>query len=158
MATASNQATAIRTTKSGVNLANFEDVTLFKTVPQVAAVTSIEDALTRLGGDVNKLFSVITDGLNSLAVDAARKSSEGWLEVDETGKDTEKVFEGTLVSPEILNPMVLQVAKLNYGFDEIPKSDKSADLKREAKAKAMQDIKDSPLILAGMKRKMEAAK
>jgi hypothetical protein len=156
MATPTNP--KIRTTKSGVNLEDFSDVSLFKEVPQVAAVESIQDALARLGNDEKKLFSVITDGLNSLAVEQARKDPSGWLEVDENGKDTAVVFSGTLVSPEVLNPMVLQIAKLNHGFDEIPKSDKSPDLKREAKEKAMEDIRNSPLIVAGLKRKMEAAK
>lgn len=159
MATPSNSASVLRTPKSGINLEDFSEVSLFKLVPQVAAVTSIEDALARLGNDPSKLFSVITDGLNGLAVEEARKSQEGWLTVDENGKDTQEVFKGTLVSPEVLNPVVLMLAKLNHGFDEIEKkSDKSADLKRAAKEKAMEDIKNSPIVLAGLKKKMEVAK
>lgn len=151
-------AQTIKTTRSGVSLEDFSDVSLFKSVPQVAEVTSLEDALARLGGDSNKLFSVITNGLNSLAVEAARKDSSGWLKIDENGKETSEVFTGTLVSSEVLNPVVLMLAKLNHGFDEIPKGENSADLKREAKEKALQDIKDSPIVLAGLKKKMEAAK
>lgn len=151
-------AQTIKTTRSGVSLEDFSDVSLFKSVSQVAEVTSIEDALARLGGDPAKLFSVITNGLNSLAVEAARKDTNGWLKIDENGKETTEVFTGTLVSSEVLNPVVLMLAKLNHGFDEIPKGEKSADLKREAKEKALQDIKDSPIVLAGLKKKMEAAK
>jgi hypothetical protein len=153
-----NPVQVLRTTKSGVNLADFSDVSLFKSVPQVAEVISIDDALARLGNDPKKLFAVITDGLNGLAVEEARKSTEGWLTVDENGKDTAEVFTGTLVSPEVLNPVVLMLAKLNHGFDEIPKGEKSADLKRAAKEKAMEDIKQSPIVLAGLKKKMEAVK
>ena len=157
MATPSN-VTTLRTTKSGINLEDFSDVSLYKVVPQVAAVTSIQDALDRLGNDSTKLFEVITDGLNSLAVEKARKDGEGWLQVDENGKDTTETFKGTLVSPEVLNPVVLMMAKLNHGFDEIPKSADSAELKRKAKEAALEDIKSSPIVLAGLKKKMEAAK
>jgi hypothetical protein len=152
-----NAVQTARTTKSGTSLEDFSDVSLYKVVPQTLQVTSLQEALAMVGNDEGKLLALFTDGLNQATVQEARKSPEGWKIVDENGKDTETTFSGSLVSPEILNPVVLMMAKLNHGFDEIPKSEKSADLKRAAKEAALRDIRESPLVLAGLKKKMEAA-
>jgi len=156
MATPSGTQTKV-TMRSGISLENFEDVTLYKVVPQTLQVASLQEALAMVGNDENKLLALFTAGLNEVAVEEARKSNDGWKIVDDKGSQTEQVFTGTLVSPEILNPLVLQIARINHGWDEIPKGEKSAEMKRAAKENAMKDIKESPVILAGLKKKMASA-
>lgn len=147
----------IRTTRGGVSLETFDDVKLFKNVPEVSEVTSVAEALERVGNDEKKLFSIIRAGLNAAAVEAARESSDGWLLIDDSGKDTTEVFAGTLVSSEILNPLVLTLAKLSHDYDEIESKDpKSAEKKRAAKDAALEDIKQNPKMIESLKKKQLA--
>ena len=144
-----NAAVSIRTTKSGIDLNTFEDVKLYKDVPSVAEVASVQDALARLGNDHNKLLTIIRDGLQSEAVAAARGSQEGWKQIDEDGKPTDTQFSGSLANGEDVNPVVLMFAKLNFGYDEA----KNADEKRAAKQSAKEMIKGMPKVLEGLKNK-----
>lgn len=147
-------ATSKRTTKGGLDLNTFENVKLFKEVPIVPPVTSVEEALARVGNDTSKLMKLLTDGLQSEAVEAARSDNSDWKMIDADDKDTEQVFEGTLANTEDVNPVVLMFAKLNHGFDDIDsKAPNSADLKRAAKQAAIADIKEMPKVLDGLRRK-----
>lgn len=135
--------------KSGIALPAFEDVTLYKDVPAVPAVTSLADAIDRTGNNEQELFSIITAGLQAKAEQAARETSEGWK--DEKGVDASELI---LVNSEDLNPIVLQFAKLNYDYD-VHQANKNADGKRQAKLSAIEDIKQMPKVLAGLTRKAE---
>jgi hypothetical protein len=153
MATTSSVTTQ-RTTKSGIDLSTFDDVLLFKDVPLVAEVADIPDALARLGNDNKKLLAIIRDGLQAEAIRAAREDSNGWKKTDENGKPTDEVFNGTLASNEVVNPVVLMFAKLNFGYDKAT----NADEKRVAKDKAREMIKGMPVVLEGLRTKsLEAA-
>jgi hypothetical protein len=151
-----NAVTELRTTKSGLDLTSFEDVTLYKKVPIIAEVHSLEDALSRLGHDKAKLLTILRDGLQAEATRSARESSEGW-KIFEDGKETEKTFEGTLANPEDVNPVVLMFAKLNFGFDEIVTDPKNPQEGRDKKVAAKQAAKDlirsMPQVLTALQKK-----
>ncbi len=154
-----------RTTKSGISLESFEDVKLFKLVPATAPVTSVQDALTRLGNDHAKLLAIIHSGLQAETVNAARQDDSGWLKIDENGKDTSETFEGSLVSSDILNPFVLAMSRVNPAtvlragkeveitWDEC----QSPEEKRAVKDATLEMIRTTPRIVANLKKKMEAA-
>jgi hypothetical protein len=153
--------TELRTTKSGLDLTSFEDVTLYKKVPVIAEVHSLEDALHRLGNDKAKLLTILRDGLQAEATRSARESSEGWKVLEE-GKETETPFEGTLANPEDVNPVVLMFAKLNFGFDDIVTTKENPQAGRDAKAAAKQAAKDlirsMPQVLTALQKKAAAQK
>ena len=144
-----------RTTRSGINLANFEDVKMYKEVPTIPKVASVEEVLARLGHNKEKLLAILTEGLQAEAIRAAQADPNGWLLVDgETGKDTTEVFSGTLADSEDVNPVVLMFAKLSFGFDDIQKGDpNSREKKREAKEKAKEMIASMPQVLEGLQKK-----
>lgn len=154
----------VRTTKSGIDLSTFTDVSLYKTVPPVPAVESLKDALARVQNNEAKLLTIIRDGLQAEAVSSARDNQAGWLKQDDDGKDTSEVFEGTLVSGEILNPLVLNLARTcpcvisRNGVEvEVTWEDaKSADEKRAIKAATVDFIRSTPRIMEGLKKKMQA--
>src|SRR5579872_3939957 len=100
------------TTKSGIDLGSFEKVELFKKYPKPSPVTSVTDALARLGNDQTKLLSILDQGLQAEAARVARTEDSGWLTYDENGAETSTLYDGTLVSNEILNPTVLNFARL----------------------------------------------
>jgi hypothetical protein len=145
--------------KSGIALPDFEDITLYKDVPTVPPVTSLADAIDRTGNDEKALFAIITAGLQAQAEAAARETSEGWK--DEKGTDASSLV---LVNGEDLNPLVLQLAKVNYDYDVYQADVMSKDPARvergkagkiEAKRQALEDIKEQPRTLAGLTRKAQ---
>ena len=154
-----------RTTKSGISLESFDDVKLFKFVPATPAVTSVQDALSRLGNDHAKLLSIIHSGLQAEAVSSARNDDSNWLMIDENGKDTDQTFSGSLVSSDILNPFVLAMSRVNPAtvlrngkeveitWDEC----QSPEEKRAVKDATLEMIRTTPRIVANLKKKMEAA-
>lgn len=149
---------SVKTTKSGISLETFEPVKLYKKVPIVPAVGSLEEALARVGNDEKKLLAILTEGLQSEAVRSAREDNSNWLLIDDSEKETSEVFAGALANSEDVNPVVLMFAKLNHGFDDIQKGPNSADLKRAAKEAAMADIKDMPKVLEGLRKKAATSK
>lgn len=155
-----------RTTRSGIDLNTFDDVKLFKLVPTVAEVADINDALGRLGNDHKKLLSIIRDGLQAEAIKAAYEANDGWLKVGEDGKDTTETYDAAnLVSSDILNPVVLGLARINPvevkrgdSLVEITWDDaKNAEEKRAVKDATLDMIRSTPRIVDGLKKKMAAA-
>ena len=142
------------TTKSGTDLATFEDVRLYKAVPTVPPVQSVADALLRLGNDNARLLSIINEGLQSEAIEKARQSDDGWMLLDENGKETTEAYTGSLANSEDVNPVVLMFAKLMFGYDEAA-AKKDADGKRAAKDKAREAIKGMPQVLDGLRAKAQ---
>lgn len=153
------------TTKSGIDLASFEKVELFKKYQKPAPVTSVADALSRLGNDNKKLLQILDAGLSAEAGKAARNEDTGWLVFDEDGKETTTLYDGTLVSNEILNPVVLMFARLNE--TEVVRNDKVVSItwdeakgpeeKRAVKMAAIKMIQAQPATVAALKKKMLAA-
>lgn len=142
--------------KSGMSLDTFDTVSLYKEVPEVAPVTSVDDALSRVGNDGSKLLAILTEGLQSLAINEARESESGWLAKGENGELTGKAFEGTLADPDVVNPVVLQFAKLLHGYDEAT-SRKDAEGRKKAKEAAIVSIKSNQMIMEGLKAKLVSA-
>ena len=142
-------ATTKLTTKSGIDLATFEDVLLAKEIPVIPPVTSVQEALARVGNDASKLLSIINDGLQDIEVQKARETNEGWMQTDDNGKPTSTPYTGQLANSADVNPVVLQFAKLMFDYDEAP----DADAKRKAKDLAKAEIKKMPNVLAGLQKK-----
>jgi hypothetical protein len=153
----------VKTTKSGTDLETFSDVNLVKYVPKVAPVTSLHDFMARIGNDEKEAFALMTQSLQAKTTEAARKSDDGWVNVDEDGKET--TYSGTLVDSKILNPFVLALARINYvpvirnGKEvEITWDDaKDADEKRAIKTNVVDQIRNDPKAVANLKRRMQAA-
>jgi hypothetical protein len=141
------------TTKSGIDLATFEDVLLAKEIPLVPPVTSVQQALSLLNNDTSKLLAIIQDGLQDIEVEKARETTDGWMQTDDNGKSTNVPFTGQLANPTDVNPVVLQFAKLMFDYDEAP----DADAKRKAKEMARAEIKKMPQILASLQKKAAKA-
>ena len=115
----------------------------------------MEDALHRLSNDHAHLLSILQQGLQTEAINAARNDPSGWLVIDD-GKDTDQIFEGTLVPDEgsqIVNNLVLSLAKNVFSYNEA----KDADERRAAKADARDFIKANETVLAGLKANIAAA-
>ena len=147
----------ITTTKGGIDLASFEQVDLYKKVAKPTPVTSIQDALTRLGNDQPKLLLVLTEGLQAEAVRHARESEDGWLTYKEDGTEGGEAFTGALADGKDVNPLILQFAKLMFGFDDaaaIADTEKKREAKRSAKEQAMEYIKTQPRIIEAFKSRM----
>jgi hypothetical protein len=154
----------MRTTRSGIDLASFEDVKLFKDVATVPAVTSVQDALSRLGNDHAKLLSIIHGGLQAEAVKSANESDSDWLKFDQDGKETTEVFAGQLVSSEVLNPMVLNLSRYNpvnviRGGKEVEitwDECQSREEKQAVKAATLEMIRTTPRLVTILQKKMTA--
>ncbi len=156
MATSQVVVETVRVTKGGLSSETFEDVTLYKDIPVVSPVTSLDDAMARLGNDTAKLFAIITEGIQSEAKESARKATDGWLTFDENEKPTSEVFTGNLLASEVVNPIVLQFAKLMFDFPEGKGSD--PDKKRASKQAARDYIKNDAKLMEGLRKKSAEAK
>lgn len=154
--TATTEKVTTRTTKRGLSLETFDDVLLYKEVPIVRAPTSLHEAEQMVGNDMATLLKIVHEGLQARAVEQAREQSEGWLVMPENGtpSSNDSAFTGQLANPEDVNPIVLQFAKLMFGYDDIKSTDPdSADKKRKAKDAAREQIKSMPNILQALQKK-----
>lgn len=142
----------IVTTKRGIDLSTFEDVTLYKVVVPPARVEKVNDALALLGNDHSKLMSIINQGLAADAVATSRKNMEGWCKMDDDGKQTTEVFSGQLASTEVVNPIVLMFAKLSFDYE----SATTPEAKKAAKQAAKDYIRTVPKILEDIQKKSAA--
>lgn len=143
----------VLTTKAGTNLETFDEVKMYKRIPKVAPITSVNDALAQVGGDHAKLFTLLTNAVQAHAIEAARQSNDGWKVMDEDGKETEEAFTGQLAIPEVVNPYVLFFAKNEFGFD---KPDATPDSRRKAKEDAREYIRTNEVLLNSLKKKSAA--
>lgn len=143
----------VLTTKAGTDLATFDDVKMYKRIPKVAPITSVNQALELIGGDATKLMSLLTNAVQAHSIEAARIDPAGWKVMDEDGKETEEAFTGQLAIPEVVNPYVLFFAKNEFGFD---KSDATPDSRRKAKEDAREYIRTNEVLLNSLKKKSAA--
>lgn len=150
------------TTKSGTDLDSFEKIDLFKKYAEPAKVTSVQDALSRIGNDQSKLLDLLYDGLKAEAARLARSSDDGWMVQDESGNEV--AYAGTLISTEILNPMVktfatiTETAVVRDGKEVFITWDEAqnADEKRAVKKAAMEALRAQPATIAALKKKQLA--
>lgn len=149
----------IKTQKSGLDLTTFSDVKMFKTVTPPSKVTSINEALAHLGNNHEKLLEIVNSGLREAEIEKSRASSEGWVTVDEEGKETP--FEGTLIEKDedvvSVNQLVLALAKNVFGYDDadsISDVDKKRAAKRDSKEQAKEYIRSNEKMLNGLKARL----
>lgn len=141
-----------RINRNVFDLDSFENVDLFKVVPFQKAKT-VEEALTRLGGDSAKLLEAVNDGL---LADAKRVASHDtsipWMQdvEDESGKVVAEEFGGTVADSKIVGGMVLNLAKSVYGYNKAAAAKDKAG-KTKAKEQAMAFIASNEVIKNGLK-------
>lgn len=131
-------------------LETMEEVTLVKKTEFVPVETA-KDALDRLGNDPKKFLEVINDGLATIT----RKSlvsdnSIAWQQEDEAGKLTP--FSGTVADAKMVNSLQLNLAKTVFGYSK----DLDIVAKRAAKDSALEMIRTTPAIVAGLQKNAAA--
>lgn len=145
----------IETTKTVFDLDRKEDVTLVKQ-GTFSPVTSVQEFVTRLENNSDAILAVINDGLKSHEMARLAESENPWMEKNE--KDELIPYAGTPISPiaaKSLNTMVLQFAKLLFGYDEADKIsdvEKKRAAKREAKEKALAMQLSNAVVVEALKK------
>lgn len=131
-----------------MDLDSMKEVTLIKVAPEFEEVSSIEEAVVRLGNDSGKLLAVLNRGLideyrNQIREDA----SIAWHTFDEEG-EVNGEFTGTIAEPKAVNALVLTLAKTVFGYSK----DLGVEAKRAAKESAMEMIRSNEAIKAGLRK------
>ena len=143
------------TTKRGLDLDTFGDVTLYKEVPAPDAPKTANEVLAHFGNDHAKFMAALHDILKAEAVKVARTDESGWLMIDDEGKQTSETFTGNLVPEEaspMVNNLVLSLAKNVFSYNEA----KDAVGRQEAKSQARDFIRSNETMLAGLKANVAA--
>lgn len=128
------------------DLDSFEEVLLVKEF-DYAPVTSIEEAMAKLGNNAAKLLEVINDGLRGEVRNQVADDPTGWHTFDDEG-EMNGDFTGTIADQKAVNTLVLTLAKTVFGFSK----DLDKDAKKASKSAAMEMIKTNPAIKDGLKR------
>lgn len=128
--------------KSVFDLDSKDYVSVFKT-GSFAPVGTMEDFVSRLGNDSALILKVVNEGLEEYAKRQLENSDVAYSTETEDGKI--EAFSGTPISEEKsaqLSATVLNIAKMMFGFPDLPRGTKmtadEAKANREAKAKAKQ--------------------
>lgn len=155
--TPSGEATAVPTVNSKriykdvFDLESFESVRLAKDVVLDPPVTSIEEALGRVGNDAAKLLKILNDGLIQETITAAEETP-GFLVFDEENKTLGGEFTGQSANEDAVKTLVLSIAKGVFGYEK----SKPVEAKRAAKESAMNLIKSNEQMRAGLKANAKA--
>jgi hypothetical protein len=131
--------------KSFFDLDTFADVVLVKE----GSFTPVEDtasALARVGNDAAKFLELVNEGLRAEYQRTLREDPNGWQLKDEEGKLSD--FSGTPADSVAVGALVLNLAKTVYGYSK----DLDAKGKAAAKDSAMELIKSTPAIRAGLQK------
>lgn len=146
-ATPAPAATTKAINRTVFDLAKFEDVKLTKTITLPNKPANIQEALTAVGGDTEKLLNVIYEGLVADASDTARDQIDGFKVIGEDGEPGE-LYIGKYADEEkskLIGNAVLSMAKM-FGYDKsLPVAKKN-----ELKDRAMAFLKENPAILASI--------
>lgn len=130
------------------DLDSFDEVKLVKNPPPFQTVSSIEEALSRLGNDSTKLLQVLNDGLIGEYRDQfAADPSQPWHTFDDEGEPN-GVFTGTIAESKSVNNLVLTLAKTVFGFSK----DMTPEQKKAAKASAKEMIAANDAIKNGLRK------
>lgn len=131
-------------------LETMEEITLVKESDFVP-VTTAKDALDRLGNDPVAFLAIINDGLESAAKKALKNDSAiAWMQETDDGKLVP--FSGTVANMKAVNGLTLTLAKSVFGYTK----EASLDEKRAAKASALEMIRTTPAIVAGLQKNAAA--
>ncbi len=129
------------------NLDAFQEVTLVKDFPDPAPVSTVQDALARLGNNSDRLMEIINAGLLNEERNKFAGDPNGWLTVDEEGT-LGAPFVGTVADQKKVNALVLTMAKTVFGYSK----DLDNAAKEAAKTQAQEFIKNTPAIREGLKK------
>lgn len=137
-----------RVQKSVFDLDSFDEMTLVKEF-EFSPVASVEEAVSRLGGDSAKLLEVLNDGLREEVRSQIRNTDDGWHTFSEDNPDEiNGEFTGTIADPKAVNSLVLTLAKTVFGFSK----ELTKEQKRAAKESAKSMIRDSEPIKSGLRK------
>lgn len=128
------------------DLDTFSEVTLVKVV-DFQPIASVDEALTLLSNDSEKLLNVINRGLESEARKIARTESNGWHTFTDEGEINGE-FAGTPADITKVNSLVLTLAKTVFGYSK----DLGIEEKRKSKESAKTMIQGTPAIREGLKK------
>ena len=145
----------IKVQKTLFDLHKFDDVLLVKigTFEPVSVENATKEALQRVNGDTAQLAAIINDGLKARAMQQLRESADSWhtFKVDAEGEYTDEIngpFEGQVADSKMVNNLVLSLSKTIFGFSK----DLTKEQKKQAKANAMEMIKNTPAIREGLSK------
>ena len=132
--------------KTFFDLDTFADVTLKKEFDFVP-VGSVDEALARLGNKADRLLEIVNQGLIGEQRLTEYRKPEGWQILNDEG-ELAGPFSGTPADQKQVNALVLTLAKTVFGFNK----DMTAEQKNAARASAMEMIKNTPAIKAGLQK------
>jgi hypothetical protein len=136
-----------RITNSVFDLQAFDDIKLVKDVEVPEKVGSVEEAVKLLDHNQEKLMEIINEGLQAVAIEAARKDLTGWKVENDEGEPGED-YVGTPVDEKkgkLINAAVLAFAKMQ-GYHK----DLSREEKRKKKDAAEDFLRNNPAIIASL--------
>src|SRR5216684_1777192 len=141
----------VQVQKTFFDLDTFAEVTLRKEF-EFTMVATIKEAETRLNNDAERLIKIINDGL--ISVQRAHENSipTGWRVLTEDGEMNGE-FSGTPADQDIVNKLVLQLAKTSIGPSMgLDWETANKDQKRAIREATQEFIKTTPLIRNGLKK------
>jgi hypothetical protein len=140
--------------KTVFDLDTMEDVTLVKAVPDFKPAENSHEVLARVGNDSAKMLELLNNGLRLAEREAVASDTAipfHTFGVDENGEYTDEingVFAGTIADIKAVNSLKLTLAKTVFGFTK----NLSKDEKATAKANALEMIRSTPAIKAGLQK------
>lgn len=149
--TVTSETAPIKTQRTLFDLDTMEEVLVVKSVP-FTNVASTSEALERLGNNAEKFLEVINRGLRAeIANSVVKNEAIPWNVEDEEGKLTP--FTGTLVDAKTVNTLALNMAKSIFGYSK----EQPIEKRREAKAAALNVIKNTEVIRENFKKQAKEA-
>ncbi len=128
------------------DLAKFDSLTLFKSVPKPPKPTTLKEALEAAGNNEATLLDLIYEGLVEQEREKAKADPSGWMDETEDGELIP--YTGTFADDakgKLINAGILALAKMN-GFTKGLDPKKKAELKDNAKA----FLRANPAMLGGL--------
>lgn len=139
--------------KTVFDLDTMEEVLLVKAVPDFKPAENSHEVLARVGNDSAKMLELLNNGLRLAEREAVADGKEPWhtFGVNDEGEYTDEVngpFTGTIADSKAVNALKLTLAKTVFGFVK----SLSKEEKAMAKSNALEMIKNTPTIKAGLQK------
>ena len=141
-------------TKTVFDLNTFEEVTLTKNVPDFIPAENTTEVLARIGNDSAKMLELLNAGLKAEEREKVETDPSIPFLVPALNDEGEEIegqlvpFTGAPANKEKVNALKLTLAKTVFGLTK----GMTADEKREAKNQALEMIKATPTIKAGLQK------
>src|SRR6266849_1350570 len=137
--------------KTLFDLDTFAEVTLKKEF-EFTPVVTVQEAAARLNNDADRLIKIINDGLISVQRQHENSTPTGWRVLTEDG-ELNGEFSGTPADQDIVNKLVLQLAKTSIGPSMgLDWETATKDQKKAIREATQEFIKTTPLIRNGLKK------